>query len=66
MFWYIFCAVIAVFVYFKLYKPHQHWKKRNVVHFQPLPFVGNLGAFAIGQESLFEAIKKLYDDTEGR
>lgn len=59
MLWLIFFAVFALFIYIKLWKPHQFWKERNVPHNKPWPIVGNMSRITFRQTSFAEGLLEM-------
>nr|CAI5866501.1 unnamed protein product [Callosobruchus analis] len=60
----IFIATISFIAYKYATRKFDYWKKRNVYHLKPIPFIGNFKDVGLFKITIGEWLKKMYDSTD--
>lgn len=59
-------VLLAVLIYFKVYKPLQYWKELDVPFVPPWPILGNMGPFVLRQKSMVDWVDDIYKSSDSR
>ncbi|CAH1991858.1 unnamed protein product [Acanthoscelides obtectus] len=60
----ILFATVSLVAYKYATRKFDYWKKRNVYHLKPLPFIGNFKDVSLFKVTIGEWLKQMYDSTD--